>query len=71
MASAHACKAIKSFYALESDSIEVPYWQDIIQRDGPVYKDGYIEVPDKPGLGIELDEDVCREHLAEGSGYFD
>jgi L-alanine-DL-glutamate epimerase-like enolase superfamily enzyme len=49
----------------------VPYWQDIIQRDGPVYKDGYIEVPDKPGLGIELNEDVCREHLAEGSGYFD
>ena len=71
MASAHACKAIKSFYALESDSIEVPYWQDIIQRDVPVYNDGYIEVPDKPGLGIELNDDVCREHLAEGSRFFE
>jgi len=71
IASAHACKAIKSFYALESDSIEVPYWQDIIQRNGPVYKDGYLEVPDKPGIGVELNEEVCRQHLAEGSGFFE
>jgi L-alanine-DL-glutamate epimerase-like enolase superfamily enzyme len=71
IASAHACKAIKSFYALESDSIEVPYWQDIIQRDGKIYKDGYLEIPDKPGFGIELNEDVCRENLAEGSGFFE
>jgi len=71
IASGHACKAIKSFFALESDSMEVPYWQDIIQRDGPVYKDGYLEIPKKPGLGIELNEDVCRKHLAEGSGFFE
>jgi L-alanine-DL-glutamate epimerase-like enolase superfamily enzyme len=70
IASGHACMAIKSFVALETDSIEVPYWQDIIQRDGPVYKDGYLEISDRPGLGVELNEDVCREHLAEGSGFF-
>jgi L-alanine-DL-glutamate epimerase-like enolase superfamily enzyme len=71
IASGHACMAIKSFVALETDSIEVPYWHDIIQRDGPVYKDGYLEISDKPGLGVELNEDVCREHLAEGSGFFE
>jgi len=35
MASAHACMAIRSFMALESDSVELPHWQDIIERDGP------------------------------------
>jgi len=71
IASGHACMAIKSFLALESDSVELPYWQDIIQRDEPIYKDGYLEIPNKPGLGIELNEDVCRKHLAEGFGFFE
>lgn len=70
-ASAHACAAIRSFLALETDSIELPYWQDIIQHDGPIYRDGYLQLPNKPGLGIELNEEVCRAHLADGSRFFD
>lgn len=71
IASGHACAAIKSFLALESDSVEVPYWQDIIQRDGPIYRDGYLNIANRPGFGIELNEDICRKHLAKGSGFFD
>jgi L-alanine-DL-glutamate epimerase-like enolase superfamily enzyme len=71
IASGHACMAIRSFLALESDSVEIPYWQDIILRDGPIYRDGYLEVPNRPGLGIELNEEVCRAHLVKGSGYFE
>ncbi len=67
---AHACMAIRSFLALESDSVELPYWQDIIQRDGPIYRDGYLEVPNKPGLGVELNDEVCRKHLIPGTEYF-
>jgi len=70
-ASAHACSAIKSFIALESDGVEIPYWQNFIKRDGPFYKDGYLEISDKPGIGVELDEKVCREHLVEGSKFFE
>ena len=70
-ASAHACTAIKSFLALESDGIEIPYWKDIIKNDGQFYKDGYLELSDKPGIGVELNEDVCREHLAPGGKFFD
>ena len=25
------------------------------------YKDGYISIPDRPGLGIELNEEACLE----------
>lgn len=70
IASGHACMSIKSFLALESDSVEVPYWQDIIQRNGPIFKGGYLEIPNKPGIGVELNEDVCREHLAAGAEFF-
>jgi L-alanine-DL-glutamate epimerase-like enolase superfamily enzyme len=69
--SAHACASIRSFVALESDSVELPHWQDIVQRDGPLYKDGYFELPNRPGLGYELNEEVCRKHLAPGSKYFE
>ena len=65
IASAHACMAIKSFIALESDSVELSYWKDIIQRSKPIYKDGTLEVPEKPGLGIALNEEVCREYPAK------
>jgi L-alanine-DL-glutamate epimerase-like enolase superfamily enzyme len=30
-------------------------------------REGYITVPDGPGLGIELDEDVLAEELPEAS----
>ena len=33
--------------------------------------DGYLEIANKPGLGIELNEDVCRAHLVPGSLYFE
>ena len=31
-----------------------------------VMNDGYIDVPTKPGLGVELDEDALREKLYDG-----
>ena len=67
----HACAAIRSFVTLESDSVDIPHWPDIIQREGPLYQDGYLEMTNKPGLGIELNEEVVRANLAEGSGYFE
>jgi L-alanine-DL-glutamate epimerase-like enolase superfamily enzyme len=71
IANAHACASIRSFVTLESDSVEIPHWNHIIQSDGKVVRDGYIEMTAKPGLGIELNEEVCRANLAAGSGYFD
>jgi hypothetical protein len=37
----------------------------------PVVNRGFIEVPDRPGLGVTLNEDVVKQHLAPGTGYFE
>jgi hypothetical protein len=37
----------------------------------PIINKGYITVPDKPGLGVTLNEDVMRQHLKPGTGYFE
>jgi L-alanine-DL-glutamate epimerase-like enolase superfamily enzyme len=33
----------------------------------PRWEAGYVEVPDGPGLGVNLDEEVARAHPWEGS----
>ena len=71
VANAHLCAAVKNFVSLESDSVELEHWDDLIERDAPFYQDGYYVLTDKPGLGIELNEDVVRAHLTEGSRYFE
>jgi L-alanine-DL-glutamate epimerase-like enolase superfamily enzyme len=68
---AHSCASIRNFVALESDSIEIPHWQDIIKRNGPIFRNGYFELTNKPGLGIELNDEVCKRHLVPGSRYFE
>jgi L-alanine-DL-glutamate epimerase-like enolase superfamily enzyme len=32
---------------------------------------GYVRVPDKPGLGIELDESVAYKYRKPGEAFFD
>lgn len=37
-------------------------------RNSITWEDGYVIVPDAPGLGIEFDEDVARAHPFAGTG---
>jgi L-alanine-DL-glutamate epimerase-like enolase superfamily enzyme len=66
LAAVHSVAATENFLALEFHSNDVPWWDDIIvsKIPKPLIQDGYIKVPDLPGLGIdELNDDVIREHL--------
>ena len=73
MAAVHCAAATENFIALEHHFTEVPFWGDFI--DGlakPIIQDGYIPVPDSPGLGFTLNEDAIREHLIpEDRGFFE
>ncbi len=55
-ASAHLALAIPNFLLLEFVR-SAPY-RDSVMREPWVVRDGCLEVPDRPGLGVELDEDA-------------
>lgn len=37
-------------------------WRSDVTDEALIYKDGYIQIPNKPGLGIEIDEEACLTH---------
>jgi L-alanine-DL-glutamate epimerase-like enolase superfamily enzyme len=70
MACVHMAATIKTMLAMENHAVDIPWWDDLVTGiDKPVVNQGYITVPDTPGLGVELNEPVVKEHIRKG-GYF-
>jgi L-alanine-DL-glutamate epimerase-like enolase superfamily enzyme len=69
VASAHVCVAMQNFLVMEYHAFDVPWWSDLVTGD-PVIKDGFIYLEEKPGHGLELNEDVARAHLKPGCSFF-
>ena len=65
MACVHSAAATENFMVLENHSVDIDWWDDIvIKSGGKLVKNGYIEVPDKPGLGIDdYNDEIIKEHL--------
>ena len=71
MANVHCAAATENFLTLENHSVDVPWWGDLVDGiEKPIINKGFITVPDKPGLGVTLNEDVVKQHLLE-PGYFE
>jgi L-alanine-DL-glutamate epimerase-like enolase superfamily enzyme len=72
MANVHCAAATENFVALEHHSLDVPWWEQLVRTTGgqPLVDRGFAVVPDTPGLGVELDEDIVTQHLRPDSGYF-
>jgi L-alanine-DL-glutamate epimerase-like enolase superfamily enzyme len=71
MASVHCAAATDNFLVMENHSIDVPWWGDLVEGvDKPIVNQGFITVPDKPGLGVALNDEVVKQHLAE-PGFFE
>ena len=71
MANVHCAAATENFLVLENHSVDVPWWDSLV--DGipkPIVDHGFITVPEKPGLGITLNDEVVKQHLLE-PGYFE
>jgi L-alanine-DL-glutamate epimerase-like enolase superfamily enzyme len=64
MANIHCAAATQNVIALEHHGIDVPWWEDLVTGlEKPLVKAGFVAVPDRPGLGIDLNEAVIRAHL--------
>jgi L-alanine-DL-glutamate epimerase-like enolase superfamily enzyme len=71
MAGVHLCAATPNFLALEWHAASVPFFDALVKgREGPLIQEGQVRVPDAPGLGIQLDEDVAYKYRKPGEKFF-
>lgn len=56
-ASVHACAAMSNFLILEHCRLRP--WFDEVVHEGVTIADGRAQLPDRPGLGVRLNEDAC------------
>jgi L-alanine-DL-glutamate epimerase-like enolase superfamily enzyme len=71
MANVHCAAATENFVALEHHSVDVPWWEDLVQGEKPLFSKGFANVPSRPGLGVTLNDDVVKQHLDPAdNGYF-
>jgi len=75
MANVHCAAATQNFLALEHHSVDLPWWESLVKMTGsqPIISKGFANVPlDAPGLGIELNEEVVKQHLKpEDKSFFE
>lgn len=75
MANVHCAAATQNFLALEHHSIDLPWWEDLVKTtDGrKLITKGFANIPlSAPGLGIELNDEVVKQHLhATDKSYFE
>lgn len=72
MANVHLAASIQSLVAVEHHGLDLPFFRNLVTGLGEDYMaDGYVKVPDTPGLGVELNEEEITRNLRPGMGYFD
>jgi L-alanine-DL-glutamate epimerase-like enolase superfamily enzyme len=70
MATVSLAAAVRDYMVLETVVGKRDWMDDVIVHERPIVEDSHIRVPDKPGLGIELNAEVVKAHLAEGETYW-
>jgi L-alanine-DL-glutamate epimerase-like enolase superfamily enzyme len=75
MANVHCAAATQNFLALEHHSVDLPWWENLVKTtDGrKLITKGFANLPlSAPGLGIELNDEVVKQHLhASDKSYFE
>ena len=67
VADAHVCASVPNFLALEFHRYGDPIWNDVILSDEPAIQEGHVVIQDKPGIGVELNDEYL-EHTNEEGG---
>lgn len=71
MATAHVCAAIPNFLVQEWHWIDSPeLWRNWV-KEGEIIQKGFITLPDRPGLGVEMNEDGARKSQVAGTPWFE
>jgi galactonate dehydratase len=70
MASAHVCASVPNFLVCEWHWINYPeLWKNWV-KEGEIIEKGHIAVPDRPGIGVEMNDEVARSAQIPGTPWF-
>ena len=71
MASAHVCATVPNFLVLEYHWFgRLDYWRTATDG-GEIIQNGRIKMTDRPGIGLELNEEVAKAHQYPGTTWFE
>ena len=56
----HFAASTPNFLILEYKAPDAVAWRDVLQEPLMVRKDGYLDIPNKPGWGVELNEEAFK-----------
>ena len=73
MASAHVCASVPNFLILEWQIYfhKEAMYKEIVTFDGPMVVDGFIPLSEKPGIGVEINEEGMRKYAQPGVPFFE
>lgn len=73
MASCHVCASVPNFMILEWQIYfhDNPMFKEIVTYDGTMIENGFITLSEKPGIGVEINEEGMRRYAPEGVPFFD
>ena len=70
MANVQCAAATENFLVLENHSVDVPWWGYLVEDVSTPIVDLVIAVPEGPGLGVTLHDEVMKRHLLPNTSYF-
>jgi galactonate dehydratase len=71
MASCHVCAAVPNFLALEWHWISrLSIWRNFV-KEGEIIEKGFVALPDRPGIGVEMNEPEARKSQMPNTPWFE
>ncbi len=71
MGSAHACATMPNFIALEWHWMrDYEIWENWVQ-EGDILEKGFITLPERPGFGVTMNEEVAKTRRVPGTPWFE
>ena len=73
MAACHVCASVPNFMILEWQIYfhKDPMFKEIVTFDGEMVENGFITLSEKPGIGVEINEEGMRKYATAGIPFFE